>query len=408
MLKQVALALTAMLVSTGIVVAGDASRLLPAKPKVLDTGPGDLSTAVPTSTGFLVGSLVGPGSGVPGDKTFFLRSFSPKGEPLKPIANAVSARGPVTVTRLSGDRFAVIWQKYTGFIIDSSTRGGIFDLKTNKLTGIRSFGPPSPYGHVAARLSNDRIALLTYDYPTERTKVMLTILDDSLNKLSGPTSLNGDGYDSARNETADFALVKSGAGGFAIWRNRLSGRLLMRRFSLDGIVDSRTIKIDKTRPSPPTSPVEFEVKAIELTDRRILVTWAFQSRPEKDFKYKVWARLFTPGGEPIGNDFRVSAVKNLDQYRPEPVALPDGAFAIGYVSGPIGMSGQTQHLIRAFRQDGTPAAEPIVTHTIPHADWTDNDTSLVRLKDGSLLHAFSDDGSIQGYGIPKRRLVETD
>ena len=398
----------------GTTVAQEAPQALPTTPVVLtapEAGKPDyFAEVIATSKGFLLSWT----NLAPGENSALVRSFNAKGTALKPAVKLKAGQvvgGAAKLAALGGDKFAIIWQNM------DTIEGGVFDLAQNKVTGVRTIGKfINSRAFDVVRLSNGRLAVIVLQAniskpPTVTYRAAVYTLDDQMKVLSGPTSLNGGGYkiDSLTQAAPDVAIADGKTGGFAFWRDRPSGDLLMRKITPQGATKGASKKVNTT-PLPlgyTVDVVTFNVKAVRLTNNRILVTWTSLETFEGKAGYDIRARLFTANGTPIGKDFRVNTERLETQFFPAPVALPNGEFAIAWVSNVVAQFART-HWLRVYKADGKPRGAQKNFQVASPYDLNAIDTSLARLTDGSLVHVFHDSvfngQRIMGDGIPASEL----
>jgi hypothetical protein len=391
--------------AAGIAQAQDAPQALPKTPKLL-TAPASgqfdgFVEVVATDKGFLLGwnRTEGSSAGV------LAQSFSSRGRPLKDIAtikgSATGVGGMVKFANLGGGKVGAVWQNL------DKIEAGVFSVGKNRITGVRTIGTANNSVHDIVRLADGKVALVTLVMDVRnpdaiRERVMLYTLDSRMRKLTGPKPVNGAGYLST-GTSFDHTVVDAESGGFVVFRNRETTDLFMRAFSSAGDPQGPTRKVNTTA-LPTGSGVDvalFNVKAVRLTNNNILVTWtSLETPPSGSDTYDIRARLFGPTGAPLGNDFRVNTDVAGTQFFPRPVALPDGAFAILYLSDRLFVR---DHFVRTYRPNGKPAGRPKLTQTA-NASTISMGTAVARLSDGSLVHAFHDAITsaerIMGDGIP--------
>jgi hypothetical protein len=116
-------------------------------------------------------------------------------------------------------------------------------------------------------------------------------------------------------------------------------------------------------PSPPhqanQSPIGngFTSAVAIAPDGRSVVVWG--SGPSG-----VFARLFDPLGEPVGDEILVAVPAGDYPWLPDVAMRSDGAFAVTWISAP---GGPDNVFVRLFHADGTPAQEAQQVNTTPYA-----------------------------------------
>lgn len=98
---------------------------------------------------------------------------------------------------------------------------------------------------------------------------------------------------------------------------------------------------------------QVEAKVAILNDGNFVVTWQDHSPWGDGSGYSVWAKVLSPTGAWISNDFRVNDQTYSDQHIAIPVATPDGGFAVAYTSYNE-TSGASDMVLRRFNASGSP------------------------------------------------------
>lgn len=406
MLRVTVLLISALFYCAGMTVAVAAPRNVPAAPIFL-TSPAadetdDRSETVAVPGGFLVAWTRSNTS--TGEVSVLARRFDMSGEPLDKIAKvrkpAFGVGGRPELLALDSRRVAVFWLEST-FLY-----GGIFDLKDNKITGVKKLGTFGDLIHDVVRLSNGDIALVMVDTdisnPSDvREKVSLTIFSPRLAKRKGPTSVHGKGFEADGWNMFDHTIVdRKNSGGLVIYRDREGGQLFARAFKSSGALSGKAFRVNTTKLQLGlvSDQILFEVKAVRLTDGRIAIAWVSREGAGADGT-QVRARLFDAAGEPLGKDFLVHADKTGVQSSPELVALPNGRFAVLWAKQVNGF--ENSLWVRAFDKDGEPEGPEQVTEDGTALELS-RETEAARLGDGSLvniLDGFIGGGRVRAEGI---------
>ncbi|MEM9597664.1 MAG: hypothetical protein AAGD06_25585, partial [Acidobacteriota bacterium] len=102
-----------------------------------------------------------------------------------------------------------------------------------------------------------------------------------------------------------------------------------RRVDSAGQPQGAAVTANTLNAEPLDDPADVAVGA----DGRVLVTWQSPSSNGTDGSgTSVQARLFEADGTPVGPQFQVNTVTNLDQTQPAVAALPGGGYAVLWVS----------------------------------------------------------------------------
>jgi Ca2+-binding RTX toxin-like protein len=132
--------------------------------------------------------------------------------------------------------------------------------------------------------------------------------------------------------TVDLALL-AGGNFMAVWSESNADAdgygLMMRNFNPDGTPAAGAFAVNEGQAGDQLMP---SVTALAGADDNFLVTWVTDDGVSDS---AIYARAFTLGGIPVGEEFVVSAGMSGDQTNPEVILLEDGRLAFSW-SGPDG------------------------------------------------------------------------
>ena len=136
-----------------------------------------------------------------------------------------------------------------------------------------------------------------------------------------------------------------------------------------------------------------------LEGGRFVISWADQSGAGGDSGYGIKARIYDTNGSPVGGEFRVNTDVANHQVQPTVAALPDGGFAIAWMSG-----GGSSYQVKAQLCDasGNPVGGEFTVNTSPTGGFAE--PSIAALAGGGFVvtWAAAANGDTDIYGVQAR------
>ncbi|MDD7805765.1 MAG: cadherin domain-containing protein [Endozoicomonas sp. (ex Botrylloides leachii)] len=142
-------------------------------------------------------------------------------------------------------------------------------------------------------------------------------------------------------------------------------------------------------------------KVVALIDGSYVVSWSSNHNGENE----VYARHFSAGGEPVGDEFKVSNQPFSDSNTTDIIALDDGGFIVSWNA--INADGDGNE-VYARRYDNADNAAGDAFRLSDYTDSNQNDAQLQQLANGKLATVWESSGQDgDGYGI-YGRLIDLD
>lgn len=339
--------------------------------------------------------------------TILLQRFKSDGAP---VGQPVAADGPTyleglpQLDDLGGGKIAVVW-KGPGSTTPA-IKGAVYDTASGKV-GAPSLLLPSggtSFMHDVAVLKSGKVAVVTRQSPSFGVEnTLLIIADASMKPVGAPKVIENDKPAPFGAATFEQTVVAHGTGGVAIYHANDD--------QLDGVVFDGAGKLGKpfqinTTKMPALDLygyARFTVKAAALPNGGYVVTWPVYD-PGQSLGFNLYARVFGPGGKPLGKDFIVHRDVSGDQQQPE-IAVFDRGFGIAWHNTAVVASVGTQR-VRFFDFLGEPLSDDLVTERYglegPSGVLVPGlDSEIAILPNGDFLKLFAVDGAIVGDRIPK-------
>ncbi|MGV3550791.1 M10 family metallopeptidase C-terminal domain-containing protein [Rhizobium sp.] len=146
---------------------------------------------------------------------------------------------------------------------------------------------------------------------------------------------------------------------------------------------------------------------LALSNGNVVVAW----RATESGNIGLYARVFTPDGEPVSDAFHVESTSTGTQDKVTLVETADGGFLFGWNSNDTTTADTSDTSIRArqFSANGTPAGDEFLVNTTYNGEQAD--TSMTLLADGRILVTWSSDdqeGADQSNHGVRGRFINTD
>lgn len=139
-----------------------------------------------------------------------------------------------------------------------------------------------------------------------------------------------------------------------------------------------------------------------LDDGGWVITW--HSNGQDGSGYGIFAQRYDSSGAPVGGEFQVNTTTANDQLYATVEALPDGGWAIAWLSitpGSDPYGGRVGNIyVQRYDADGNAVGDEILVGTASEGSFSNLSTRLAALPDGSLVVTwgqYGTDGS--GYGV---------
>jgi hypothetical protein len=329
------------------------------------------------------------------------QSFDAKGKPdgkpitLKPAGFAI---GTPKVASLGGNKAAILWQN----MVD--VEGSVVDLKKGKASKPKLVA--KTYGvtrHEVAAMSNGRVALSTSEVDDSTLeKFRIYYLDDTMKKVGGPATLNGEGFAQGTFKAYARAIAGMKSGSLAIYRDGNVEHLLLQPLNAKAKLVGRPIQLDSTpipKPAFGTDLLYFSVHAARLKDDRLVAVWTIMETINGVKTQSIRARIMDMAGRPVGPDFLVAPVPveaNFLHFLPKVVPLENGGFVVNWVRDEFTFV--RTYWFRVYDSKGKPGAAVQIGGT---GFLLGTGFTYAALADGSLVTLYAQGGAIWAVGLPK-------
>ena len=159
-------------------------------------------------------------------------------------------------------------------------------------------------------------------------------------------------------ENCDVAALLNGAGAAVVWQGGKVGfqQVYLRLLGANG----SPIKKSDIRVSKQTKRSQSDPRIATLTDGTLLVVWT--SYGQDGSMFGVFGQKFTPAGAKIGTEFQINEFAANNQRSPAVTALPNGEFAVAWISELQRGEATIDVIIRRFDSSGTPLSSESVVN----------------------------------------------
>ena len=172
-----------------------------------------------------------------------------------------------------------------------------------------------------------------------------------------------------------------------------------QRFNADGSTDGAEFLVNTL-----TDSTEIYPSIAGLSDGGFVIVWQTYSSADTDTSgYGIAGQRYDAAGNPVGGEFLVNGVANLDQTQVAVVAAPDGGFIVAWTSDRA--DGSSNGVVaRRFDAQGNatePYGDDVLINTYSLGDQSGPALAMLDRGFVAVWHSQSQDGS--GYAIQMQR-----
>jgi hypothetical protein len=236
-----------------------------------------------------------------------------------------------------------------------------------------TFGAALTPGGIVLLTISDDLAQDPTDCEACSTGTFLYFADQHGRASRDRVRVNADTSGNERTAQAGGGLAASGRGDMVVAFSRRTADhptesdLFARRFSFDGLPLGPEIPVNQYLPDD-----QGEADVAAGPDGRFLVVW--QSFGQDGANDGIYARLFSPEGSPLTDEFLVNVVTRSGQRFPRVAADAFGNYAVVWQDFDSrfldGILYSWEIKARFFRADGTPVAGEFLVNQVHHKDQT--------------------------------------
>jgi hypothetical protein len=192
-------------------------------------------------------------------------------------------------------------------------------------------------------------------------RIRSTRLDSSLSSAAGSDfAVSAVAYKKSKTtgdqEKPQVASLSDGGVVFVWQGGKVGAQQIYARFlGVDGLFLTKDVRV-----SSHTRNNQTDAQVATLADGNVVVVWT--SLGQDSSLQGVFARLFTPTGHPLGNEFQVNQYVLNNQRNPVVTALANGGFAIAWISELQRDSATVDVYGRVFNAFGTPVVNEFLVN----------------------------------------------
>jgi hypothetical protein len=209
-------------------------------------------------------------------------------------------------------------------------------------------------------------------------------LDSTLSGWYSPFRVNATG--AGDQERPQVALLSSGGAVF-VWQGgvRDSQRIYARFLSAGGtwLTLASDVLVNTF-----TNNFQVNPAVATLANGNVVVTWGSYNQFSANSMQDVYARLFTPSGQPIGGEFLVNSFISYNQRTPAVAGLSDGRFVIAWASEQERFENSVDLYARIFSAGGVAAGNEILVSSASTNVCAN--PNLVPTQNGGFIVAWSE------------------
>ena len=208
-------------------------------------------------------------------------------------------------------------------------------------------------------------------------------LDSTLSGWYSPFRVNAAGAEDQ--ERPQVSLLNNGGAVFVWQGGRRSYQHIYARFlSANGtwVTPGSDVMVNSF-----TNGFQVNPAVTTLANGNVVMVWGSFNEFSANSMQDVYARLFTPAGQPVGGQFLVNPFTSYNQRTPAIAGLSDGRFVIAWVSEQQRFENSVDIYAQIFSASGAPAGNEILVNSATNVCAN---PSLVPNQTGGFIVAWSE------------------